>query len=71
MFSKQAIIHITPEVLCRVRDEVVELDNHRRRNRVDRDGWMGRVEQENQMGMAREEVMNAEVQRETARLRSV
>ena len=48
-----------------------ELDNHRRRNRIDRDGWMGRVEQENQVGMAREEVMNEEVQREAAKLRSV
>lgn len=32
---------------------------------------MGRVEQENQVGMAREEVMNEEVQREAAKLRSV
>lgn len=32
---------------------------------------MGRVEQENEMGMVREEVMSEEVQRERAKLRSV
>lgn len=32
---------------------------------------MGRVEQENEMGMVREEVMSEEVQRERATLRSV
>lgn len=32
---------------------------------------MGRVEQENEMGMQREEVMSEEVQRERAKLRSV
>lgn len=32
---------------------------------------MGRVEQENEMGMQREEVMSEEVQRKRAKLRSV
>lgn len=32
---------------------------------------MGRVEQKNEMGMQREEVMSEEVQRERAKLRSV
>lgn len=32
---------------------------------------MGRVEQKNEMGIVREEVMSEEVQRERAKLRSV
>lgn len=32
---------------------------------------MGRVKQENEMGMVREEVMSEEVQRERAKLKSV